>query len=66
MVSKHITRLTIGVQGMTCASCVGYVEQALNEVPGVESATVNLATERVTVETRSSGCARLPAGRCAG
>ena len=50
MVSKHITRLTIGVQGMTCASCVGYVEQALNEVPGVESATVNLATERATVE----------------
>ncbi len=37
------------VQGMTCASCVGRVERALNAVPGVASATVNLATERATV-----------------
>ena len=50
MVSKQVTRITIGVQGMTCASCVRYVEEALAEVPGVESASVNLATERATVE----------------
>ena len=50
MVSKQVTRITIGVQGMTCASCVRYVEEALTEVPGVESASVNLATERATVE----------------
>ena len=50
MVSKQVTRMTIGVQGMTCASCVRYVEEALTEVPGVESASVNLATERATVE----------------
>ncbi len=50
MVSKQVTRVTIGVQGMTCASCVRYVEEALTEVPGVESASVNLATERATVE----------------
>ena len=50
VVSKQVTRMTIGVQGMTCASCVRYVEEALTEVPGVESASVNLATERATVE----------------
>jgi Cu+-exporting ATPase len=39
----------LGVQGMTCASCVGRVERGLGKVEGVESATVNLATERATV-----------------
>ena len=41
--------LTIGVGGMTCASCVSRVERALKKVPGVGSATVNLATEKATV-----------------
>jgi P-type Cu+ transporter len=40
---------SFGVSGMTCASCVGRVEQALGKVPGVLDATVNLATERATV-----------------
>ena len=39
----------LAVTGMTCASCVGRVERALQAVPGVESAAVNLATERATV-----------------
>lgn len=34
------------IGGMTCASCVGRVEQALRAVPGVLDASVNLATER--------------------
>jgi Cu+-exporting ATPase len=38
------------VGGMTCASCVSRVEKALSEVPGVISATVNLASEKATVE----------------
>ncbi|MBX3584459.1 MAG: copper-translocating P-type ATPase [Rhizobiaceae bacterium] len=38
-----------GVAGMTCASCVAHVEKAVNAVPGVNAATVNLATERVSV-----------------
>jgi len=42
-------RLTLPVEGMTCASCVGRVEQALRAVPGVAHATVNLATERAEV-----------------
>jgi Cu+-exporting ATPase len=41
--------LTIGVGGMTCASCVSRVERALKKVPGVDGATVNLATEKATV-----------------
>ncbi len=41
--------IELGVQGMTCASCVGRVERGLNKVEGVESASVNLATERATV-----------------
>lgn len=41
--------IEIGVAGMTCASCVGHVEKALSKVPGVISATVNLATEKAGV-----------------
>ncbi len=42
------TTLTIG--GMTCAACVSHVEGALQGVPGVIGASVNLATERAMVE----------------
>jgi Cu+-exporting ATPase len=38
------------VTGMTCASCVARVEEALSSVPGVISASVNLASEKATVE----------------
>ena len=38
------------VVGMTCASCVARVEEALSSVPGVVSASVNLASEKATVE----------------
>src|SRR5690349_9007887 len=37
------------IEGMTCASCVRRVEKSLAKLPGVESATVNLATEQATV-----------------
>ncbi|HEY6511869.1 MAG TPA: heavy metal translocating P-type ATPase [Burkholderiaceae bacterium] len=42
-------RVTLAVQGMTCASCVARVERALTRVPGVVSASVNLATEQASV-----------------
>jgi Cu+-exporting ATPase len=41
--------VTLAVRGMTCASCVARVERALTRVPGVVSASVNLATERASV-----------------
>ncbi|OYR10679.1 heavy metal translocating P-type ATPase [Brucella grignonensis] len=40
----------LAIEGMTCASCVSKVEKALNAVPGVARASVNLATERAHVE----------------
>lgn len=40
---------TLPVEGMTCASCVARVEKALAAVPGVDEATVNIATEVATV-----------------
>ncbi len=42
-------KVVLEVEGMTCASCVGRVERALKAVPGVETAFVNLATERAEV-----------------
>lgn len=42
--------VSIDITGMSCASCVSRVERALLKVPGVTTATVNLATERATVE----------------
>ena len=46
--------VTLGLEGMHCASCITRVESALKAVTGVQDAAVNLATERATV--------RFPAG----
>lgn len=37
--------IQLSITGMSCASCVGRVENALNDVPGVSGASVNLANE---------------------
>lgn len=42
-------RLSLPVEGMTCASCVGRVERALKAVPEIQDAVVNLATERADI-----------------
>lgn len=51
---KNKLKLTLPVQGMTCASCVLRVENALKGVEGVDTAVVNLATESATVEMEST------------
>ncbi len=44
---------TLDIGGMTCASCVGRVEKALDKIPGVEAASVNLATEQAKVRLQA-------------
>ena len=44
-----MSTLSVGIQGMTCASCSARVERVLKQLPGVTDATVNLATETATV-----------------
>jgi Cu+-exporting ATPase len=43
------SEITLPITGMTCASCAGRVEKALRSAPGVEAATVNLASETARV-----------------
>ncbi len=48
--NREVNQVEFGVEGMTCASCVGRVEKALR-MPGVIDAQVNLATETASVTT---------------
>jgi Au+-exporting ATPase len=43
------TQVSLPIEGMTCASCVGRVEAALAKVEGVQNVSVNLATERADI-----------------
>ncbi len=52
--STQIQTLTLPVEGMTCASCVARVEKVLKSVDGVDSAVVNLATEKATIKIDAS------------
>jgi len=45
-----LEKATIRIQGMSCASCVAKIEKGLYELPGIVSASVNLGTEKATVE----------------
>jgi P-type Cu+ transporter len=48
-VDAELDIVDIGIEGMTCASCVSRVEKVLSKVPGVSTATVNLATETARI-----------------
>lgn len=48
--NHHAASIDLSISGMSCASCVAQVEKALNRLPEVATATVNLATERAHVE----------------
>jgi Cu+-exporting ATPase len=52
--SRPAASSELDIQGMTCASCALRVEKALAKVPGVARATVNLATEKATVDADAS------------
>ena len=43
--------VSLSISGMTCASCVARVEKALQKVPGVTAASVNLATEKAQIKS---------------
>lgn len=45
-----LKQFDLRIEGMTCASCLGRVEKALRQVPGVTEANVNLASERARVQ----------------
>ena len=47
--SKQAAGFSLGIEGMSCASCVARVEKAIAAAPGVASASVNLATQRAEV-----------------
>ena len=49
MADQTTSTIVLGVEGMTCSSCVSRVEKSLNELPGVH-ASVNLATKSAKVE----------------
>ena len=57
---------TLTIEGMTCASCVLRVEKALNKVPGVVSAEVNLATETARIQGGTDAAALIAAVQRAG
>ena len=45
---------SLPIEGMTCASCVARVERALQKLPGVAEASVNLATEAANIRANVS------------
>src|SRR5215211_1694520 len=47
--STEAVEIALPVEGMTCASCVNRIERFLRKTPGVEEASVNLATEVATI-----------------
>lgn len=49
MSESPVSQVELNITGMTCASCVGRVEKALNEQPNVDSVAVNLATGRALI-----------------
>ena len=56
----------MSIQGMSCASCVGRVEAALNKVAGVAEVSVNLATERATVRGNADAATLIAAVEATG
>lgn len=52
--TSSLLQHTIPIQGMSCASCVGRVEKALQRLDGVHEVAVNLVTEQATIQAEPS------------
>ncbi|MFZ2322370.1 MAG: heavy metal translocating P-type ATPase [Ignavibacteriaceae bacterium] len=50
MENLKIEKLSLPVEGMTCASCVSRVEKTIAKFDGIKSVNVNLATEKASFE----------------
>jgi P-type Cu+ transporter len=50
--------MRLGIEGMTCASCVRRVEKAIEKLDGVATVNVNLATEEASVDLSDSNISR--------
>lgn len=50
MKKERIEKATVAIGGMTCAACVAVLEKTLKSLKGVRQATVNLSTERASLE----------------
>ncbi|HKJ37331.1 MAG TPA: heavy metal-associated domain-containing protein, partial [Anaerolineales bacterium] len=51
---SNTKQLTLPITGMTCANCVATVERNLKKLDGVQSAVVNLSSERASVDYDSA------------
>ncbi len=54
LTGSELKTITFTVSGMTCSSCAQRIEKSLNSKPGVAEATVNFASEKVTVKYNPS------------
>lgn len=57
--------ISLAVEGMSCASCVGRVDQGLQDVPGVSDVSVNLASESARISVQSPENLRAAVARLA-
>ncbi|MDW7668761.1 MAG: heavy metal translocating P-type ATPase [Bacillota bacterium] len=53
-IDKSVRKITIPINGMTCASCANAIEKAVNKLPGIKEVSVNFATEKAKVVYDSS------------
>jgi Cu+-exporting ATPase len=50
VIEDEVKKVTIPIEGMTCAACAKRIEKVLSKIDGVIQVSVNLATEKATVE----------------
>ncbi|MGB0671257.1 MAG: heavy metal translocating P-type ATPase, partial [Rhodospirillales bacterium] len=55
MTAEPLLSRDFAITGMTCATCSARIERVLGKLPGIQTAAVNLATERAHVETLADG-----------